>query len=91
MFDFWQKSQIQLFFLSNNLIEFLRRKRIGSSVHYRSVTEMSNYKKLLNWKNTQAPVSHYVGKNTISLPLYPDLSLRDQKYIISEVKNFFDA
>ena len=75
----------------NNLIEFLQTKRIGSSVHYRSVTEMSNYKKLLNWKNTQAPVSHYVGKNTISLPLYPDLSLRDQKYIISEVKNFFDA
>ncbi len=75
----------------NNLIEFLRKKKIGSSVHYRSVTEMSNYKKLLNWKNTQVPVSHYVGKNTISLPLYPDLSLKDQKYIISEVKNFFDA
>ena len=72
----------------NNLIEFLRKKKIGSSVHYRSVTEMSNYKKLLNGKNTQVPVSHYVGKNTISLPLYPDLSLKDQNISISEVKIF---
>ena len=75
----------------NDLIEFLRRKRIGASVHYRSVTEMSNYKKLLNWKNDQVPVSYYIGQNTISLPLYPDLSFKDQRYIISEVKNFFNV
>ena len=75
----------------NDLIEFLRKKKIGASVHYRSVTEMSNYRKILNWKNTQAPISCYVGRNTISLPLYPDLSLKDQKYIISEVKNFFNV
>ena len=75
----------------DDLIEFLRKKRIGASVHYRSVTEMSNYKKLLKWKNSLVPNSFYVGKNTISLPLYPGLTLKNQKYIISEVKNFFDV
>ena len=75
----------------DDLIEYLRQKRIGSSVHYRSVTEMSNYKKLLKWKNNMVPNSSYVGKNTVSLPLYPGLTFKDQKYIISEVKNFFDA
>ena len=52
---------------------------------------MSNYKKLLKWKNNLVPNSFYVGKNTISLPLYPGLTLKNQKYIISEVKNFFDV
>ena len=75
----------------DDLLEYLRKKRIGSSVHYRSVTEMTNYKKLLKWKNNSVPNAYYVGRNTISLPLYPSLTFKDQNYIISEVKNFFNV
>ena len=51
----------------DSLINFLMKKKIGSAVHYRSVTEMSNYKKLFSWKNTDSPNSFYIGQNTISL------------------------
>jgi dTDP-4-amino-4,6-dideoxygalactose transaminase len=75
----------------DGLIEFLRQKKIGSAVHYRSITEMSNYKKLFGWKNDYFPNSYYVGRNIISLPLYSDLSIKSQNYIISQVQNFFNA
>ena len=75
----------------DSLISFLLKKKIGSAVHYRSVTEMTNYKKLFNWKNNSFPNSFYIGQNTISLPLYPDLTNKEQNYIISQVKKFFDV
>jgi dTDP-4-amino-4,6-dideoxygalactose transaminase len=75
----------------DSLISFLNKKKIGSAVHYRSITEMSNYKKLYNWKNKDFPNSFYIGQNTISLPLYPDLTFREQNYIISQVKKFFNV
>ena len=73
----------------DSLINFLQKKKIGSAVHYKSVTEMSNYKKLFNWNNNSFPNSFYIGQNTISLPLYPDLTNKEQNYIISQVKKFF--
>ena len=52
---------------------------------------MSHYKKILNWNNNDFPNSFYIGQNTVSLPLYPDLTIKEQSYIISQVKNFFDV
>ena len=75
----------------DDLMKYLNDKSIGTSVHYRSVTEMSHYKKKLNWKNQDYPVSYYIGSNTISLPLYPGLKNTEQNYIISEIKKFFNA
>ena len=75
----------------DDLINFLKQSGIGSAVHYRSVTEMTNYKKLFNWKSFNYPNSYYLGKNTISLPLYPDLTVKNQEYIISKMNNFFNA
>ena len=72
-------------------MKYLNDKSIGTSVHYRSVTEMSHYKKKLNWKNQDYPVSYYIGSNTISLPLYPGLKNTEQNYIISEIRKFFNA
>ncbi len=75
----------------DDLMKYLNEKGIGTSVHYRSVTEMSHYQKKLNWKNQDCPISYYIGSNTISLPLYPGLKNAEQNYIISEIKKFFNA
>ncbi len=75
----------------DDLMKYLNKKGIGTAVHYRSVTEMSYYKKKLKWKSKDYPISYYIGSNTISLPLYPGLKKNEQNYIISEIKNFFNA
>jgi len=75
----------------DDLIKYLIKKKIGSAVHYRSITIMSNYKKLFKWKNSDYPICFYIGSNTISLPLYPGLKDKEQDHIIFQVKKFFNA
>ena len=71
-------------------LKYLNKNKIGAGVNYRSVTNMTNYKKLFNWKNSTCPVSNNIGLNTVSLPLYPSLTNEEQNYnIIFKVREFF--
>lgn len=74
----------------DDLLKFLLKNNIGAAVHYRSVVEMSNYKKLFKWNKKTCEKAYYVGQNTVSLPLYPDLKKSEQKYIINKVLDFFN-
>lgn len=69
-------------------LKYLNENKIGGGVHYRSVTNMKNYKSLFNWNKKTCPKAYEIGNNIVSLPLYPGLSLIDQKYIIKKVKIF---
>ena len=69
-------------------LKYLNKNNIGAGVNYRSVTNMTNYKKLFNWKNRTCPVSNNIGLNTVSLPLYPSLTNKEQNYIIYKVREF---
>lgn len=71
-------------------LKYLNINKIGGGVHYRSVTVMQNYKSLFGWSKKTCPKAHEIGNNIVSLPLYPGLSLTDQKYIIKKVKEFLD-
>jgi len=73
----------------DELIIFLKKNKIGSGVNYRSVTDMSIYKKLLKWNNKTCPISKQIGDNTLSLPLYPSLSFSKAKYISKKISEFF--
>ena len=70
-------------------LKYLNKNKIGAGVNYRSVTNMTNYKKLFNWKNSTCPVSNNIGLNTVSLPLYPSLTNEEQNYIIFKFRKFF--
>ena len=51
---------------------------------------MKNFKSLFNWNKKTCPNANKIGNNIVSLPLYPGLSLIDQKYVIKKVKFFLD-
>lgn len=71
------------------LIEYLKKNQIGFGIHYTSMTEMKYYKKKFKWKENTAPIAHNVGKNIISLPLYPHLKIKDYKFISQRIVDFF--
>ena len=73
----------------DELISFLNKNRIGTGVNYRSVTDMSIYRKKLNWSNKTCPISKKIGDNILSLPLYPSLTFAQAKYITNKVSEFF--
>ena len=74
----------------DDLINFLKKKKINTGVNYRSVTEMTLYKKSFGWNNKTCVNSNYVGRNIISLPLYPTLKKKEIIYVCKKVCEFFE-
>ena len=73
----------------DDLISYLNKNRIGTGVNYRSVTDMTIYRKKLYWNNKTCPISKRIGDNILSLPLYPSLTFVQAKYITNKVSEFF--
>lgn len=73
----------------DDLLEFLKKNNIGCGVNYRTVTDMSVFKKKFGWNSNTCKNSKYLGDNTLSLPLYPDLKIKDIDYICEKIRKFF--
>jgi dTDP-4-amino-4,6-dideoxygalactose transaminase len=73
----------------DSLIKFLAKNNIGSGVNYRSVTDMTYYKKYLGWNHNTCKIAKLVGDNILSLPLYPALNKNKANYICKIVCEFF--
>lgn len=72
----------------NQLMKYLFKKKITTSIHYSPIHLQPYYKKF-NFVNSNFKNSIFFYKNAISLPIYPELSKTDQKYIITMIKKFF--
>ena len=81
LFDF-KKNKIS----KKSFFEKMKKDKINLQVHYIPLNHMDIIKKnLLNLKSKQSN-SEYFYKNTFSIPIYPDLSISDQKYVIKKIK-----
>jgi UDP-4-amino-4-deoxy-L-arabinose-oxoglutarate aminotransferase len=65
----------------------LSKSKIGCAVNYRSVPTLSYYSKRYGYTERSFPVSFEWGGGTITLPLYPSLSVEEQKYVIRVVRD----
>jgi dTDP-4-amino-4,6-dideoxygalactose transaminase len=73
----------------DDLMRFLNKNNIGTGVNYRTVTDMTIYKKKYGWNNTTCSHSKYLGDNTLSLPVHPKVTKNEVLYICEKVKQFF--
>ena len=65
---------------------FLKEKNISSGVHYMPLHLHPFYKKL--YPKIKLPVIESVWKELLTLPLYPQLTQKEQDYIINCIKSF---
>lgn len=77
-------------FPRNSLIEFLSKKGVGTSVHYKPLHLMSYYQKTYDLNEKSFPISTEVFNSVVSLPIYPGLKKSDIKFISKKIKEFFD-
>lgn len=77
--------------IRNKFIKFLKKKKIGFGIHYRSINDLKFYRQKYNWSKKTAPNAYDIGSNIISLPLQPDLTKKEQKFILSALKIFFSS
>ena len=72
----------------NKLIENLLKEKIFVTVNFRSITELSYYKK--KYKIKSCPNSEKWGKEQISLPFHTKMTKKDMRTIYLSIKKFFE-
>lgn len=70
------------------LMNALKERGIGTQVHYIPVNRQPYYKKL---GKIHLPGAKAYSKATLSLPLYPDMTLDDVGYVAAELKKLLHA
>jgi dTDP-4-amino-4,6-dideoxygalactose transaminase len=91
----WSKAVYHLFVVRvANREEFMKQLasvNIATGIHYPIPLHLQNAYKSLGYKNGDFPVTERVSQQIVSLPMFPQLTERQQNRVISEVMNFASA
>ena len=74
--------------MHKRLFIFLRKNKIFVNLHYLPVHLHPFYRKR-GFKKGNFPVSENYSESAISIPIYPDLNMQNQKKVINLLKKFF--
>jgi dTDP-4-amino-4,6-dideoxygalactose transaminase len=65
----------------------IQEKNIGVAVNFRPIHQMKYYVKKYHYKGGSFPNAEYIGRRTITIPLYPKLTQEEIQYITSELNS----
>ena len=71
----------------DRFMQELKRRNIGSGLHYTALHEFSYYADTFGWKPEDFPEAHFVSERIVSLPLFPAMSDEDQSDVIEAVRD----
>ncbi|MBO5239589.1 MAG: DegT/DnrJ/EryC1/StrS family aminotransferase [Lachnospiraceae bacterium] len=69
--------------------EFLASKGIGSAAFYPVPLHLQKAFDYLGYKEGKLPVAEKITKQTVCLPIFPELTQEELEYIVSGVKEFY--
>ena len=75
--------------LRDRLAEYLQEKEIGTSVYYPRSLHMQKCFDYLGCSEGQFPVSERACEKTLALPIFPELTVEEQEYVVKNIKAFF--
>ena len=70
-------------------MKFLDGKRISVGVHYPGSIHLQPAYQHLGFKEGDFPVAENLAKETLSLPMFPELRDDEIEYIAKSIKEFF--
>jgi dTDP-4-amino-4,6-dideoxygalactose transaminase len=71
----------------NEAIQFFRAKGVGTTFHYLPL-HLSPVGLKLGYRTGDFPVTESASGRLLRLPIYPSLTIEEQDYIISSMKEF---
>jgi dTDP-4-amino-4,6-dideoxygalactose transaminase len=74
----------------DRFMEELKRRNIGTGLHYTAAHEFSYYASRFSWRPEDFPEAHYVSERIVSLPLFPGLSEADQDDVVAEIREVLE-
>jgi dTDP-4-amino-4,6-dideoxygalactose transaminase len=69
------------------LMEYLREQGIQTSVHYPPIHLFSYYRELLP-SDAHLPLTEYVGRREVTLPLFPTMTEEQVEYVVNAIKDY---
>lgn len=73
----------------DELLKFLNDNGVGAGIHYPIPCHLQKAYEELEYKNGDFPQSERIAKRIISLPMFPELSEDDIKYVADLIKQFY--
>lgn len=73
----------------NELKDYLQKRGIQTGVHYPTALHLQKSLKSLGYKKGDFPIAEKLCKRILSLPIYPELTFKQQDYIVESIKSFF--
>jgi dTDP-4-amino-4,6-dideoxygalactose transaminase len=73
----------------DELKEFLQKNGVHSEIHYPTPVHLQFSMRKLGYKKGDFPVSEQSSRELLSLPLYPEISLKEVEKICSLIKRFY--
>jgi dTDP-4-amino-4,6-dideoxygalactose transaminase len=70
------------------LMEHLKARGVGTKVYYPIPLHLQTCFNYLGYKEGQFPESESAAKETVALPVYPELSEEQQVYVVESIKSF---
>ncbi|HEV8118530.1 MAG TPA: DegT/DnrJ/EryC1/StrS family aminotransferase, partial [Thermoanaerobaculia bacterium] len=70
----------------DRFMEELKKRNIGTGLHYSAAHEFSYYANRFGWKPEDYPEAHFVSERIVSLPFFPELSEEDQEDAVEAVR-----
>jgi len=75
----------------DKLRTFLMNNDIGTDIYYPVPLHLQECFEYLGYKQGQFPESERVARETLALPIYPELRPEQQEYVVEMIANFFDS
>jgi dTDP-4-amino-4,6-dideoxygalactose transaminase len=72
--------------IRSQVLTALDKKGIRSTIHYKPISQMKHFAEKYGYTKDDYPVSTDWGKSTFSLPIFADLSVNEQDYVIKSLK-----
>ena len=75
--------------IREKLLIYLNLKGIGASVHFTPALHQQRLFKKYKKRHVKLENAEFISARTVSLPIYPDMKLREVDAVCARLKNFF--